>query len=209
MKVKIGPYKEWIGPFQLADLITKIGFSEDQAYRLGGWLSDGYIEKFLNWMYSKRKRHISVKIDRYDTWGMYETMAVIIAPMLRQLRDTKVSYPLVSDKDVPPELRTRKKDYSNEKKDLAKWDYVLNEMIFAFETYEKRVLTNYDWEEQFQSGEIDMKWVETEYEGKTAFTMETGPNHTFHVDRESMDKYANRLQNGFALFGKYYLNLWD
>ena len=109
MRVHLGPYKYWFGPYQLAELITYLGFSEDTAYKLGSWLCDGYIEKFLNWISSKRKRKIVVKIDKYDTWGMYESLAVIIAPMLRQLRDTKVSFPLTDNKDVPPELRTKKK----------------------------------------------------------------------------------------------------
>jgi hypothetical protein len=220
MKVRIGPYINWFGPYQLADKIKVFGFSEETANRLGDFLSDGYIEKFLTWVSKKRKRKIDVKIDDYDTWGMYETLSVIIAPMLRQLRDTKLGYPLVDNKDVPVELRVKKpknfymgefteKHKEVENKEIAKWDWVLNEMIFAFEQYESRVRYDKDWEEQFHSGEMDMKFVETEIDGKIMSTIERGPNHTFAIDTEGMKKYADRIQNGFTLFGKYYLNLWD
>lgn len=209
MKVYMGPYKNWVGPYQVAHVITKIGFSEEKADKLGEWLCDTWVEKFLNWMHKKKKRKIKVRIDQYDTWGMYETLSVIIAPMLRQLRDEKMGYALVDNKDVPPELRTKKKTYSDEDKDVAKWNYVLGEMIFAFETYEARVLHDIDWEDQYHSGEIDMYSVEEEKNGMKYFTMEYGPNHTHKVDTEGMKAHADRLKNGFELFGKYYLNLWD
>lgn len=209
MKIYMGPYKDWVGPYQVARTITKVGFSEETADKLGEWLCDTWFERLLTWFYNKRKRKISVRIDNYDTWGMYETLSVIIAPMLRQLRENKLGYALVDNKDVPPELRTKKKSFSDEDKDSAKWDYVLGEMIFAFEAYESRVLYDVDWEEKFQSGQMDMRSVETEHNGMKCWTMEVGPNHTFKVDTEGLKEYSNRITNGFQLFGKYYLNLWD
>jgi hypothetical protein len=29
MRVKIGPYRNWVGPYQLADLLQKFGVSKD------------------------------------------------------------------------------------------------------------------------------------------------------------------------------------
>ena len=220
MRINIGPYKNWFGPYQLAEKIKVFGFSEDTADKFGKWLCDGYTEKFLTWLSAKRKRKIDIKIDDYDTWGMYETLSVIIAPMLRQLKESKVGFPLINNKDVPAEMRvnrpknwySRGKDDEDkiiEDKEVAKWDWVLNEMIFAFEQYEARVLHDKDWEEQFHSGQIDMEIKEYEEDGRKFSMMEKGPNHTFEIDTEGMKKYADRIQNGFALFGKYYLNLWD
>jgi hypothetical protein len=220
MKVYFGPYKNWIGPYQVANLITKIGFSEEKADNLGEWLSNTWLDKFLNWVHKKKKRKVKVRIDDYDTWGMYETLSVIIAPMLRQLKEEKMGYPLVDNKDVPVEYRVKRPknfykkgftEYDNEveNKEVAKWDWVLNEMIFAFEQYEARVLHDIDWEDQFQSGQIDMISVEKKVGDLVCFEYQHGPNHTFKIDHEGMEVYSNRIKNGFVLFGKYYLNLWD
>jgi hypothetical protein len=36
-----------------------------------------------------------------------------------------------------------------------------------------------------------------------------GPGHTHQWDQEGHQKWADRMQNGYRLFGKYYQNLWD
>ena len=36
MKVTIGPYRNWIGPYQIANSLKKIGVSDDTCYKLGG-----------------------------------------------------------------------------------------------------------------------------------------------------------------------------
>lgn len=208
MRVHFGPYKNWVGPYQVSDWFQKIGFSEETCDGIGDWLAARkYFVNFLEWISKRRKRKIEVRIDDYDTWGMYETLSVIIAPMLRQLKESKHGYPMVDNKDVPVELRTKGKKLTD--KDEAKWDWVLNEMIFAFEQYEARVQVDYDWEEQFSSGEIDMQMKEVEMNGVKLHTLEKGPNHTYQIDTEGMKKYSDRIKNGFELFGKYYLNLWD
>ena len=43
MKVYIGPYKNWIGPYQLADMIPFI--SEDTSFRIGTWLSKTWVNE--------------------------------------------------------------------------------------------------------------------------------------------------------------------
>jgi hypothetical protein len=47
-----------------------------------------------------------VKIDTYDTWSMDHTLADIILPMLKQLRETKHGAPQDDDADVPEYLRS-------------------------------------------------------------------------------------------------------
>ncbi|PHS04834.1 MAG: hypothetical protein COA88_13110 [Kordia sp.] len=70
MKVKMGPYKNWIGPYQLVDLLQKVGVSEDRCGKLGKWLADTQLSTFCNWIDNKRVRDIQVRIDKYDTWSM-------------------------------------------------------------------------------------------------------------------------------------------
>ena len=188
MKIYIGPYKNWVGPYQIADLLKSVGVSDDRRHKIGTWLSktsageDAILLKFCNWFHGKQERDISVRIDRYDTWGMNSTLAVIIFPMLKQLKKHKHGVPFVDDKDVPKELRST----SAPKKEQKRWDWVLDEMIWAFE--QKTI----DWEEQFYSGDIDAALQDT-----------------FKIDMVGMKKHQKRMKNGFSLFGKYFEALWD
>jgi hypothetical protein len=88
-----------------------------------------------------------------------------------------------------------------------RWEWVLDEMIFAFEHY-----VDDTWEEAFRSGEHDMIHVPCEWyeDGKPKlYKIEKGPNDTYVCDYEGMNKVYKRMENGFHLFGKYYRGLWD
>jgi hypothetical protein len=80
-----------------------------------------------------------VRIDPWDTWSMDHTLAMIVLPMLRQLKATSHGAPLVDDEDVPEELRStsappRENDWDTDANHFRRWDWVMDEMIFAFET---------------------------------------------------------------------------
>ena len=126
-------------------------------------------------LFGNNKRKVSVRIDRHDTVSMDDTLAYIILPMLYQLAKTKHGSPMVDLEDVPFELQGDHEDAIHDR-----WDWVMAEMIYAFE--EK---TN-DWEERFFCSE-------REYE-------------SYKVE---MYKIRERISNGFRLFGKYYEGLWD
>lgn len=166
-----------------------------------------------------------VKIDRWDTWSMDHTLAHIILPMLKQLRDTKHGSPMVDIEDVPEYMRTTTtEDWDSQKvfdfynEDVSdgydihkRWDWVLNEMIFAFEH-----IVDDTWKESFSSGEIDMTWIPVDKDGNEVpkgehsfYQMGHGPKHTYVCDYEGMQKVEDRVQNGLRLFGKYYSGLWD
>ena len=250
MKVYIGPYKNWFGPYQLAETLCFWAKNEvdefgtkskpDWVHNFGEWLAHGDIEpdakvgerrkwdrkrhqtwlyRFLSWIHDKKKRKIQVRIDNYDTWSMDHTLAHIVLPMLKQLKATKHGSAIVNDlNDVPENLRcTEHQDYDAQR-DLfedvecinydygyslteARWDYILDEMIFAFESK-----LDDSWEDQFESGEWDMEF---EQEEGGVSRMVEGPNHTKKYDWEGRQKYEARIQNGFRLFGKYFQNLWD
>ena len=214
MKVTIGPYTNWFGPYQLAEkiLFWKDKYKDDTVFKLGEWLAYGSVQevrerkdedldtlldriakkeerktllyKFLLWVDSKKKRTVKVKLDKYDTWSMDSTLAHIITPMLKQLKDTKHGAPYVDDKDVPKELRStsappKKNDWDVDDNYFKRWDWVLGEMIWSFE-------------QKLSEDEPDYS--------KTATPEEAAVLHK---------KYHKRLSNGFKLFGKYYQNLWD
>ena len=166
----------------------------------------------VNWLWlDRRSQKINVRIDEFDTWGMDHTLAYIIEPMLKQLKYTKHGSPFVDYKDVPKDLHPTKEELTAYKKtgetDLKfheRWDWVMGEMIFAFESKHN------EWEEQFQSGEHDTQWIKiTEGKLKGHSEMVEGPNHTYRIDWEGRKAYQERISNGFRLFGKYFENLWD
>jgi len=236
MKVYIGPYTNWFGPYQLAELLCfwvkevpdEYGYKRrpDWVHDFGKWLAEdkngnnSWLTKFCQWIDSHKKRKIKVRIDKYDTWSMDHTLANIILPMLKQLQATKHGSPMVDIEDVPEELRITGYDdgssqfrlkfeddeqYQKESWDIThrRWEWVLNEMIFAFEH-----LIDDTWEEAYSSGHIDIKFVPCEDNPKLS-TMEDGPNHTYKCDYDGMNKVYNRMDNGFRLFGLYYRSLWD
>ena len=71
---------------------------------------------------------------------MNVTLGYIILPLLKQLYETKHGSAIVDLKDCPVELfptieSLEKENYWIDDDNLHKrWDYVLNEMIWAFET---------------------------------------------------------------------------
>jgi hypothetical protein len=153
-----------------------------------------------------------IKIDYWDTWSMDHTLSPIILPMLKQLREVKHGAPFVDDDDVPAELRStsapaKKNEWDTDDNHFARWDWVMDEMIFAFEHK-----VDDSWEDAFRSGVMDHKTVACAWDkdGKaTMYQWIDGPNHTYEYDHDAAKLVHDRIQNGFKLFGKYYQNLWD
>ena len=93
----------------------------------------------VNLYYDNAKQTEKIHIDHWDTWSMDHTLAPIILPMLIQLKETKHGAPYVDPKDVPIELRPEKQ--TKKEKDMGetdsthfqRWDWVLDEMIYAFD----------------------------------------------------------------------------
>jgi hypothetical protein len=171
------------------------------------------ISRTIQWILDRVHPGINyVKIDYWDTWSMDHTLSPIILPMLKQLKATQHGAGFVDDEDVPEELKStsapaKENEWDTDANHFARWDYVLNEMIFAFEHK-----ADDSWEEAFRSGEHDLIHVPCEWDANgrpTMYQMKDGPNNTYKCDYEGMRVVEARIQNGFRLFGKYYQNLWD
>ena len=237
MKINIGPYLNWFGPYQLAEMLCfwvkpvkdeyGIPRKPDWVHNFGEWLAHGSIEpeskpgeirfhrerkytwlyRLLNWIHSKKERTVKIKIDKWDTWNMNDTLALIILPMLKQLKEQKHGAPYVDLTDVPKELHPKKMTKKQreightDSTHFERWDYVLDEMIFAFEH-----TVDDSWEDQYTTGKINFGWKQLE---NGMSEMVEGPGHTVKTDHEGLKKVHDRIQNGFVLFGKYYRNLWD
>lgn len=187
MKINIGPYAKWYGPYQIAEkLLFWKDKDDDAVFAFGEWLDKHTpITEISSWFFHKRK--VKIRIDPYDTWSMDHTLGLIIVPMLKQLKATKHGSPSVSDADVPEELRSPMGYLATENYDVddnyhKRWEWVMDEMIWAFEQT------------------ID----------------ETSDDHFFDrsvepyvYDKDGHHAHMQRVDNGIQLFGKYYQGLWD
>lgn len=145
---------------------------------------------------NSQEREISIHIDKWDTWSMDHTLALIILPMLKQLRETKHGAPWTDDGDVPEELRStsappKQNEYDTDDNHFKRWDWILDEMIWAFEQ-----IAADDSEAQFYN-----------FDGEDYLDLESSKK--LKIDREGLEKHEKRIVNGTRLFGRYYQNLWD
>ena len=91
--------------------------------------------------YTDSGQEVKVRIDHWDTWNMDVSLAYIILPMLKQMVNDKQGAPNVECEDVPEELRASDDELKYYKETgetdthfFDRWDWVLNEMIYSFET---------------------------------------------------------------------------
>ena len=164
-------------------------------------------------------RKIEVRIDKYDTWNMDHTLALIIYPMLLQLRDTKPGVPgefadvggeqygVQDSFDFYQETHNESFD-----KGCENWNIVMDKMIWSFEQ-----LQDEDYSKKYYHGEGIYDFAKT---GKTFPNPITGKEEaTFEmidlnpdehwVDYVGLQAHEEQIQEGLNLFGKYFRSLWD
>jgi len=216
MKVWISNYRDhWISPYTIIEYVffwtdwSKCGRKKDvvddkdyvdHPKWVDKWadriapISD-FIRVVLDYIQPPIKY---VKIDRWDTWSMDHTLALIILPMLKQLDITKHGAPFTEDDDVPEYLRSymaqpKEHEWDTDSLHFMRWDWILAEMIWAFEQELKD-----DDEHQF--------FDHSASEGIEDFNERISK---LKVDEKGLKAHQERKKNGFRLFGKYYQNLWD
>ena len=196
MKVYIGPYRDWIGPYQIAEKIffwvdrTGIYAEDPPIYsrwdyraeeKFANWLdSIEWLNKLCGWINSKNERKIDIRIDKYDTWSLDHTLALIAHPLLVQLRDTNHGFFCPDKEDVPHIGLGEETDFGHSDtlaEERYKW--VMDELVWTFEQLKN---------------DNDYELFYTEKNG---------------WDREAMNAHNERIKNGLRLFGKYYRTLWD
>jgi hypothetical protein len=213
MKVYLSNYRNhWLSPYTILKTICFWEKDEDRIYNLNDDVNNPY-EKWVNFLnpicevWQKfldfiHPRFNYVKIDRWDTWSMDHTLAHIIHPMLVQLQKDKHGAPYTEDDDVPEYLRSymaqpKENEWDTDSLHFMRWDWILNEMIWAFEQELKD-----DDEHQFfddsECGDEKFPWnKDGQYISK------------LKLDTEGLESHQKRKANGFRLFGRYYQNLWD
>ena len=202
MKVYLSKYRyHWISPYTVLEKVffwREIDYDEPIIDKWSDRLTPicQGIQKVLDFIHPKINY---VKIDRWDTWSMDYSLSFIVVPMLKQLKETKHGAPFVDDEDVPEELKStsappKENDYDTDENHFKRWDWALNEMIWAFE---QNLDTNSE-EKFFDHAEWDEK--EKDF-GKNL--------HKIKIDQVGLKAHQDRKANGFRLFGKYYQGLWD
>ena len=202
MKVYINKYKyHWLSPYIVLEKVffwREIEYDEPIIEKWSDRLQPicEAIQAVLDFIDPKINY---VKIDKWDTWSMDYTLSHIIVPMLKQLQETKHGSPNVDDEDVPEYLRStaapaKENDWDIDDNHFKRWDWVLDEMIWAFE----QNLDTKSEEKFFDHSEVEKSNHDI-----------LGQIQKIKIDKEGLDAHQDRKSNGFRLFGKYYQALWD
>lgn len=204
MKVYIGPYEKEILPIRDWARKCKLEFISDKLYDLAN------LVKPINTLHKKRK--IKVKIHDYDVWGLDHTLAQIIVPTLILLKEKKQGAPLVDDDDVPEHLQStaakpKDKEWDTDEHHFARWDWVLDEMIWTFSQHKMD-----DDTEQFHHNIDNLKISSVKLDNgysRLELVVEDPSKPKYFFDREAHIAHEKRKDNGRRLFAKYYNSLWD
>jgi len=205
LKVYLSNYRNhWLSPYTILEKIyfwREIDYDEPIIKKMSDVLSPfcELSQKILDFVHPRINY---VKVDRWDTWSMDYTLAKIILPMLKQLNENKHGAPFVDDDDVPDELKStsappKKDQWDTDDNHFKRWNYVLEEMIWAFEQKVK----DDDESQFFDHSENEPGAVPWDEKGQ--FVSKT------KVDWDKLRAHQEKKANGFRLFGKYYQNLWD
>lgn len=230
MKVNIGPYIRYWGPYQIVDSLffwqekyPDEVLSQRWDYKLndamGTWLAASLVNTACEWVESKRKRKVDIRIDRYDVWSMDHTLAMIVLPMLQKLKSSKHGSGMIELEDVPEYMRTTNTEEYEDQRTFkfyevqvpptnapdihTRYEWALDEMIWAFEQ-----LNVDDWQKQYWSVDPVMDFTKyQEDEGKSVTPLRWKVDGV--CDHEGMKNHQARIDNGLRLFGKYFQTLWD
>lgn len=228
MKIDIGPYSTDLIPVRRWEKnyefwrAPKTYYLDEDDYTWYDKIVFGFFDRIdklflpINRWSNNRKRKVKVHVDYYDVWGADHTLGLIIAPTLKKLREVQHGYPHVEDDDVPEEIRDKREDAerldgSVDKDWEARWNWVLDEMIWAFEQY----ADPYEGENQFfhNPEQLDMVFTPLEDNPKLSslsFNHQKDPSKpAYWRDDEGLKKHHERKKNGLRLFAKYYDCLWD
>lgn len=172
--------------------------------------------------YSKTRlnRKIDIEIEHFDTYSMDHTLALIILPMLIQLKNTKQGVPsdFVADIGGEPYGEQDSFDFYQEThndafdKSCQLWEETLDKMIWSFQQ-----IVYDQYTDQYHHGKGDYDFVKSDHQfhnpitGKMEDTfqmVDKNPEEHWY-DHKGHFLHEERIQEGLELFGKYYRALWD
>lgn len=168
----------------------------------------------------KGERRLKINIEKFDTWSLDYSLALIILPALIQLKLTKHGIPSEFG-DVGGESYVSQRSFEFYEESYSdafdegckRWEEVLDKMIWSFQQ-----IAIEDYDDQYHHGKIDLGWKKIE--DKTYPNPITGNQEPLYqmVDKNPDEHWYDhrghmlheeRIQEGLDLFGKYYRSLWD
>lgn len=225
MRVRIGKYPNWVGPYQIAEKLFFWMGSErvDKIGRLlAGKQQDSVFMKLCVWFHDTFKnsgnQRKTIVIDRYDTWDMHNTLSAIILPMLKQLKTQQKGSPYCDQEDLPEHMRLSERElavFNN-----SSWDDSLGATDAERKAVDQKFFAQFDWILDQMIWSFEQELSEDEYCNyydpyDPDETVE--PDELFDMDQKrKMGKYNAqkhleyqlKKQLGFTLFGKYFQSLW-
>ena len=133
------------------------------------------------------EEHKKIEVDDWDIWNVDYTLACVIHPVLLKYRENLTGYPelwedgMITSHNYDRQLHF---DIFDEKVErdylIKKWKDTVDKMCRAF----GMIVHKEDWEDTW----LDLGWSEA---------------------RAKEQEYYKAIDEGLALFAKYYHNLWD
>lgn len=165
------------------------------------------------------RRRIDIHIEKFDTWNLDHTLALIILPALLQLKQEKhgvpgefaevggEDYAAQSSFDFYSETHSEAFDAG-----IHRWDEILDKMIWSFQQ-----IIDPDYRDKYTHGKHDFQFEKTGSQHtnpltgtpEDTYTMVNKAGDDYWIDMNGLLEHEKRIQEGLELFGKYYLNLWD
>lgn len=130
MRVEIGKYRNWFGPYQFA---KRVFFFLPESWQdsIGDFIPSAPFEW---WDKHFKKRHVIIDIHDYDTWSADYTLAMVIHPVLVEFRkeENLNSYPMAIDPEDIPDSVLAISGSDQFELGMIRWKWILDEMIWAF-----------------------------------------------------------------------------
>lgn len=146
MKFVYKPRGGWYGPYALARTLNpwkNQDKAEDFIDRWGECFARiKPLVRLFEWIDSKRKDTVKVRLDKWDHFDAYMVIAAMVAPLLKAMQEDHRGSPMVDANDVPSYVT---KGMDEQDAIHVRWGYVLEEIIWAME----QVRPNFNWEEQY------------------------------------------------------------
>jgi hypothetical protein len=170
------------------------------SHDIGVWkyvrrIIDGYrvierqMERILKWFDSEH-----VKIDYTDTWNMDRTLAIVIEPALKAMRN-KQGTPDVEPSDLPDHISILEME--------KRWNWVLDEMIFAF----KEIINPTDFTHNADNLKFEFVSSPTTGYKTMEFGVKDPSKPAYYRDKEAEKANERRIERGLYYFGKYFRSL--
>jgi len=226
MRVNIGPYSSDLIPIRRWEISYtswrhKNYHRDEEDYDRIDKIVYGFLDKLfdlvlpINRWSNSRKRKINIRIDNYDVWSADHTLALIIHPVLVKLKEQMHGSPNVDDEDVPDHIKStaagpKENEWDTDDKHFDRWNWVLDEMIWAFEQCTDHDHGDSIFHHNSDQLEVNFEPIEGSKNKQLKMNHQKDPNKpAYWVDEDGKKAHYERIKNGHRLFAKYYFGLWD